>query len=247
MRVRWTGCVACVFMMWAVAPAVMAQQPSATRESQALGQPRAGERSTVKPTQRGPKSVDRGWATQTAVPLAIVLGAVIGGGVLVRKAARRWGGFGALVGPGGRSPAGLLEVLGRYPVGRGVTLVLLKLDSRVLLLSQSAGGRFGAGANFTTLAEVTQPEEVASILVRARDAEGDSMAEKFRGMLQRFDSAPSGSGSSESSSKEVELWDGSRSNIPVIDLTQRKPVRGNSLRDRIAGLRRPASSSGGRG
>ena len=36
-------------------------------------------------------------------------------------------------------------------------------------------------------AEITDPEEVASILVKSRDAEGDTMSERFRSLLTRFD------------------------------------------------------------
>lgn len=68
-------------------------------------------------------------------------------------------------------------MLGRYPVARGQTLALLRVDRRVLLLCQSSGG-------FSTLAEFTDPEEVASLLVKTRGEEGDSIAERFDGLLR---------------------------------------------------------------
>jgi len=83
----------------------------------------------------------------------------------------------------------VLEVLGRYPGARGCTLVLLKLDRRVLLLSQSAGGRGGA-ATFTTLAELDTPEDVASILMKTRAADGEAIESRFAEALEGFSSEP---------------------------------------------------------
>ncbi|MBN4052653.1 flagellar biosynthetic protein FliO [Roseiflexus sp. AH-315-K22] len=120
---------------------------------------------------------------KTAGATAIVLALIILIALAIRAIARRQGGLMAAMGPGGRSPGGLLEVLGRFPIGRGQTLVLLKIDRRVLLLSQSSGGRLGAGASMNTLCEITDPEEVASILIKGADEGGDSMAHRFRSLL----------------------------------------------------------------
>jgi len=87
-----------------------------------------------------------------------------------------------------RSPAGVLEVLGRYPIGCGNTLMLLKIDRRILLLSQSSSGarsiRRGTAASLVTLCEITDAEEVASLLAKSRDADGESIAAKFRDLVQ---------------------------------------------------------------
>lgn len=192
----------------------------AAKETQSLGSPGRPflSRDRKPVAERAPSGLLGG----TILPLAGVLALVILGGTVLRAGARRMGGIRSSLGAGGRSPAGILEILGRYPVGRGMSLVLLKLDSRVLLLSQSAGGRFGAGATFSTLAEISDPEQVASILIKSRDADGDSLAERFRTMLQRFDrqmDAPA------PSTGEGVLWDGTRSDIPVIDLTKRVASR----------------------
>lgn len=122
------------------------------------------------------------WTT-TALALGGVVVLILGAGAGLRALARRTNGGGLLaaLGPGGRAPSGVLEVLARFPVGRGATLVLLKLDRRVLLVCQNAS-RSGGGA-MNVLAEITDPEEVASILLRSRDAEGDSIARKFEGLL----------------------------------------------------------------
>jgi len=84
------------------------------------------------------------------------------------------------LGMGGRAPSGVLFVLGRYPVSRGQSLVLIQLDRRVLLLSQS-------GTGFQTLAELRDPEEVASIIAKARDEEGESLSAKFSSLMRTFD------------------------------------------------------------
>jgi hypothetical protein len=178
------------------------------------------------------------------------------GSALVKRLSRGQGGLWATLGAGGRAPAGIMEILGRYPVGRGATLVLLKLDRRILLLSQSAGGRFGAGAGFQTLCDITDAEEVASILVKAREADGDSMSERFRSILGRFDrsmdAADEATGrkvSTSPSGDRVELWD-ERNPIPVVDLT-RQPgppdqSAASSLRRRLASMRVAGTAGGPR-
>lgn len=119
---------------------------------------------------------------RTGVALGAVVSCAVGLGALARRLARGRGGLIGALGPGGRAPSGLLEVLARYPIGRGGTLVVLKLDRRVLLVSQSLG-RAGGGT-MATLCEITDPDEVASILLKARDDEGKSHAERFQALLR---------------------------------------------------------------
>jgi flagellar biogenesis protein FliO len=125
-----------------------------------------------------------GSVTQTVLALGAVIATILVAGVVVKRLARRTGGIMSALGPGGRAPSGVLEVLGRYPVSRGTTLVLLKMDRRILLLCQSGGGKLGGGAGMTTLCEVTQPEDVASILLKARDEEESNLAQKFQAFLK---------------------------------------------------------------
>lgn len=167
-------------------------------------------------------SVPAGGTVRTTLSLGLVLTLVLGGAWAVRMLARVGGGLRAALGPGGKAPAGVLEVLGRYPIARGSSLVLLKLDRRVLLLAQSPAGRFG-GCTFTTLCDISNPEEVASLLVRTRDAEGESLAAQFRSLMARagrsLDAAERHAGR-----EPVEIepgWDAARAAIPVVDLTGR--------------------------
>jgi len=122
------------------------------------------------------------WVGRTVLALAFVIGLAVLLRALMRRAASGSGLVNQL-GAGGRAPSGLLSVLGRYPVARGQTLVLLKVDRRVLLLSQTSAG-------FSTLSEITDPEEVASILVTTRDEEGESMAARFSTVLQDLERDP---------------------------------------------------------
>ena len=85
--------------------------------------------------------------------------------------------------------SGVLSVLGRYPVARGTTLVLFRLDRRVLLVSQTkltGLSRFGSTTTMQTLCEITDPAEVASILAKTGDASGPSasIAARFEAELE---------------------------------------------------------------
>lgn len=132
--------------------------------------------SAVSEASRTPTSI-AGNSLQVAIALVMVVGAIVLVGVVIRKVARRSGGLLAAVGPGGRSPSGVIEVLGRFPLGRGATLVLLKLDRRVLLVSMGSAG-------MSTLCEITDPDEVASILLKTRDEAGESIAKQFARLMQ---------------------------------------------------------------
>ena len=126
-----------------------------------------------------------GW-WRTAGALAISLAVIFAVAAGVRKWANRSGGLLHAMGAGGRAPSGLLYVLGRYPVGRGQTLVLLKLDRRVLLVCQNSGAK---GGGMRTLCELNDPEEVASVIMQAGEAEGRTLSDRFREMVSSFDSS----------------------------------------------------------
>jgi flagellar biogenesis protein FliO len=128
---------------------------------------------------------------QTLASLGMVIGIILACGAgfqrMMRSRGRLAGAMGAL--GAAPSPAGILEVLGRYPLSRGTSLVLLKVDRRVLLLAQgSAGLRVrGGGPLPTTLCEISDPDEVASILIKANEAEGRSIGATFRQALAGFE------------------------------------------------------------
>jgi len=140
-------------------------------ESRPLG----GSASTSHEGAAGANS-KRPWWLQTLAALTIVIALLLGLRAVLQRLARMNGGIAAQFGPGGRAPSGVLEVLGRYPISKGNTLVLLRMDRRIMLLGQSSAG-------FATLAQVTDPEEVASLLIKTRDEEGQSIAARFNSLL----------------------------------------------------------------
>ncbi|MFI4882880.1 MAG: flagellar biosynthetic protein FliO [Phycisphaerales bacterium JB064] len=129
-----------------------------------------------------PATGKSGWARSLA-SVALVVGLILVLAAAARFLSRRSGSLAAMMGPGGRAPSGVLEVLARYPVGRGQVMVLLRIDRRVLLLSQTVGGK---SAGFTTLAQFDDPSEVAAILRQTRDEASESMSVRFRQALERF-------------------------------------------------------------
>lgn len=137
----------------------------------------------VKPTENAGTGVS---LMSMAAPLAVVLGVIILGAAVVKKLAARQGGLAGSIGAGGKAPSGILEVLGRYPIARGQSLVLLRVDRRVLLLSHITGLR-GSSGGFQTLCEITDAEDVASILLKVNEAEGAGPAAKFEQMLKTYE------------------------------------------------------------
>jgi len=116
---------------------------------------------------------------QPALAAAGVSALIVVLGFAIRLVFKNRGGLLAALGPGGRAPSGLIEVLARYPVGRQSTLIVLKIDRRVLLLNQAGASR----GSMTVLTEFCDPEEVASILLRTRDETEARSAQRFQGIL----------------------------------------------------------------
>jgi len=152
-------------------------RPSSPLEQRPLGgsAPAADDAAGDDPAPARVGSVGR-----TIAALAVVIVAIFVARLIIRAISRGAGGLASQLGPAGRAPSGVLSVLARYPVARGQSLVLLRMDQRVLLLSQSTAG-------FQPLAEITEPEEVASLLTRTRDEEGASLAARFTSMLRRME------------------------------------------------------------
>lgn len=182
-RPRVGGCIAALLITCA-ASVVSAQSPESKPLAPAAKQPVKAESAPLGKAESG---ISAG-TVQTIASLAGVVALIVVLGVTVRLVSRRSGGLLSAMGAGGRAPSGILEVLGRYPVGRGSTLILLKLDRRVLLLCQGRAGKLG-GATMTTLSEIIDAEDVASILLKTRDEEGETLARKFQGLLSASDRA----------------------------------------------------------
>jgi len=168
----------------------LAQQ---TSESRPLGLPRSssesqsiGDSEVTTPSALGKDFI------QSVAALAGVLLLIFALAQLYKRIARTRGGLSGQIGAGGKAPAGLVEVLARYPISSGMTLVVLRFDRRVLLLSHAGGARrkraLGGGA-MQTLCELDQAEDVASILAKVRDDSGDSIAASFERTLMEAGNA----------------------------------------------------------
>lgn len=174
----------------AVQPTNVAERIS-NKDAMPLGRPRSESEQATQAAASSRESTspltDPGNLT-TLGSLLLVL-ALIGATAWVVKRASRNGTLMSALGAGGRAPAGILEVLGRYPISAGCTLVMLKVDRRILLLAQSGSGRsiFGARsaapASMQVLSEITDPEDVASILMKVQDDESRAANERFQGLL----------------------------------------------------------------
>lgn len=170
-----------------------ANAPRSKLEAMPLGKPIAIPRegagqadATVTPSTLG------GNAVRTASALLVVLMLLMGCALLVKWMGKKgylpssFGG-GMLAANQARAVSGLLEVLARYPVAGGSTLVVMKFDKRVLLLHQSRSKGWRGPTEMTTLCELSQPEDVASILLRTRAEEDSKRAAEFEAALRRED------------------------------------------------------------
>lgn len=137
------------------------------------------------------KQVSPGGATNSAsneglmsmaVPLAVVVGVIFIVAAIFQRVLRAGGHLTS----GVRAPSGIMEMLGRYPVGRGQNLLLIKLDQRVLLIGQTLPSRGSAGS-LSTLSELADGEDVASILLKVSESESAGPAAKFNKLLREHE------------------------------------------------------------
>ena len=84
---------------------------------------------------------------RVVLALGLVVALLLGLRFIMRRA-------GGALGGGGR-PSGVVQVHGRYPVGRGQALVLLQVGDRMVLVHQG-GGRMQTLTEFTTEQEVSE-------------------------------------------------------------------------------------------
>lgn len=131
-----------------------APAPAEAQEERRLG-PWAGAEPDAEPAAA--PDVPRAWGVGAGeiARVVIALAAVLGLLLVARAAIRRMGGL-----SGGGRPGGIMNILGRYPVARGQSLLLLRVGAgRILLVHQ---GR----QSMTTLAEVSDADEVARLVAR---------------------------------------------------------------------------------
>lgn len=127
--------------------------------------------------------------TRMIVSLSVVLALIVLIAGIVKKVSRSSGSLAASIGAGGRAPSGVLQVLGRYPVGGGCTIVLLKVDRRVLVVSQTRVPgltRLSGGAmQWTTLSEITDPADVASLVGKTIESERANPSACFEAAMEQ--------------------------------------------------------------
>ncbi|MFO0833114.1 MAG: hypothetical protein U0637_14880 [Phycisphaerales bacterium] len=176
-----------VFVACAAMASATALAEAQSMESKPLGLPRAAS-SSVPPPATTPATLGSA-AMRTGASLAAVV-LLIGGAALGFKTLAKKGVIPSTLGTGARAPSGLLEVLARYPMGGGQVLVVLKFDRRILLVCQSAAkGLRRTGLPINPICEISEPEDVASVLLKVRGKEQAAMAEKFQQLLAAEDSA----------------------------------------------------------
>ncbi|MGE3107017.1 MAG: hypothetical protein AB7G11_04275 [Phycisphaerales bacterium] len=198
--------VAVASLLSGATPARAIDAPDSESASQApsAGPPRSGDEPAPRTIEPGPRHLGRpepaasrplGLSADATRPgpslfrtvgsLVLVLGSILAVALLAKTLLRRKQAL-AVAGVS-RAPAGVLEILGRYPIGSGITLILLKVDRRVLLLSQTGSAslplRRASAASLSTLCEISDAESVASILTKTQDADGQSIAAKFRELM----------------------------------------------------------------
>lgn len=205
---------------------------------------------------RGVASESRGWVDVAAMagPLALVIGLILlAAGILKRVARSTSGSLASALGPGGQAPSGVLDVLGRFPIARGQTLVLFRLDRRVLLVAHTLPTRSSPGG-FTTLAEVSDPDEVASLLIKTRDGRGESVASQFAEVAARMERGELGEREADEQRRvqvsaggdSTRLWRDDPTAIPPFAARTHAvpPEAALSIKSRLAALRGRSDNAG---
>ena len=161
------------------------------------------------------------------------LGMIIGILFFIRPVLKR------LAGPlaQGRAHSGLIESLARYPFGRNQSLVLLKLNTRILLICQTPQGS-------SLLTEFTDPDDVSSILQCIEDDRGGSFSKQFDHLLNSSEREPRGIAGlfgfkqADARLSAVTSSDTASASADVVDLTQTS--RGGFSLSAWLGKRAPA-------
>jgi len=193
------------------APAI--DEPSSPAiESKSLGEPNGAlsarpDGASVREAGQNPLAAldpRHNEVTRMFAALAVVLGLLI----LLRIFLKRASGLLA----GGGRPSGVLEILARYPVGRGQSLMILKMARRILLVHQ-------AGSSMNTLTQVTDGEEVAALLARMEAGARSREAIRFKNALRTFQDEHE-----RLADRHLPAGDGSGiEGAELVDLTRRRP------------------------
>lgn len=145
-----------------------AVSPGLSLEHQPLGTRAVTGSSRTSP---GPTTVDRtSWVLNTITALGIVVGLIFATRAMLSRAGRG----GALTGNNS-----VVEVLCRVPVAGRHHVVLIRVGKRILALGDASAG-------LSTLADIDDPEEVASLLAVITAAKPNSVSRSFSQLISRF-------------------------------------------------------------
>ncbi|MBB6430751.1 FliO/MopB family protein [Algisphaera agarilytica] len=153
-----------------------------------------------------------GWALSTLAALGVVIAMIFGARWLYTKMG------GAVV----ARPSPVVEVLSRTPVAPKNHVLLLRVGQRVLVVGDSSSG-------LNTLADVTDPEEVASLLQAVSTHSDRSVSKNFNSLVSRFNTEYDGKA-------RVGLEGGDASEVHL-----------DRTRDSLSGLASKLRNLGGRG
>lgn len=156
------------------------------------------------------------WSSPEAKVVGFLIVLIIGAWVVGRVGQR--GGTRPSKLTGGGRPSGVVQVLARFPIGRGDQLMLLECGQRILLLEQQKG-RVGNGLK--TLTEFTTPEDVADLRARL-EASNRPSDESFQKDLERSIGMYTNSGAPV---KFVGNPVNDADSMETVDLTRRRPRR----------------------
>lgn len=141
------------------------------------------------------------WMLQTLAALGVVIALML----FLRLALQRIG-----AAPSSRQTAGLVEVLGRTTVGPRTQVLFLRISNqRVIVASQTSAG-------LQPLTELTDPDEIASLLGKIESARPNSISRSFRQFFERFDRDFPDSGATrreEGGDREEHLIDRTRNEV----------------------------------
>lgn len=202
MRSRRIRTIACILVLAVAGPSARAQdlEPPTPPAETTPASLRAARLESLhlgdRPSQRPAQDPDSRTSTSGSIGLARTLAAMVGvlGLAFACAVAWRWlaqkrGGLIATLGPAGRAPSGVIEVLARYPVARTQKLVLLRVGRRIVLTCQSGSVRGGAGS-MSTLAEFADADEVAALLRAVRESDNAGSQAEFRDALRSLERQP---------------------------------------------------------
>jgi flagellar biogenesis protein FliO len=173
-------------LLLACAPLASAQAVPLPADSRTLplGAPAAAERTTPIGSGEDSSIIE---IVRTLGSLTLVVGLIGALAFAAKWFAKKQGGLAGQLGAGGRAPSGVAQILARYPMSRGQTLVLMHIGSRVLVTFHATGGK--AGPTMTPLCEITDPEEVADLLLKTREEEAAETQARFREAVESAEAA----------------------------------------------------------